>query len=252
MRAGLRQNRAAMALKRCPHCAEEIQAEEIQEEATLCRHCGRPVPTQAGPFQPRGNRYVIALTRTGDGYGIWDLTTGGGPIATYPVGETGWNQCWAQFKSWEQRPLHSGRGTGSALIPSAALVLIGGGLILLGSFLPWVTASAPFVGTVSRSGMDGGGDGVVTLILGAITLLIGIARITRSDLPRYVQRSAIVTGVIAAVVVGIDYSTLEDRIRAATQATNLISASIGVGVWTVFVGAAFAVAGGLSLRGLSH
>jgi hypothetical protein len=67
-----------------------------------------------------------------------------------------------------------------------------------------------------------------------------------------VQRSAIVTGVIAAVVVGIDYSSLEDRIHAATQASNLISASIGVGVWTIFVGAAFAVAGGLSLRGLSH
>ena len=49
------------------------------------------------------------------------------------------------------------------IVPGATMIGLGGLLIVLGSFLPWLTATAPFVGTISRNGMEGG-DGIITLI----------------------------------------------------------------------------------------
>src|SRR5205823_5619316 len=38
------------------------------------------------------------------------------------------------------------------------VVLLGAVGLGVGSFLPWLTATVPFVGTISRSGLDGGGE----------------------------------------------------------------------------------------------
>ena len=55
-------------------------------------------------------------------------------------------------------------------------MLTGAGLaMIIGPFLPWVTATAPFAGTISRSGMDYGEVGIVTmagLALLAVTYLL--------------------------------------------------------------------------------
>src|SRR5205823_1319260 len=92
------------------------------------------------------------------------------------------------------------------------------------------------------------GDGVITLIIGIVIVLIGIARLTRADLPSYVQRSPIVAGIAAGVVMGIDTGQLVDRIHAVQTASSLATASLGAGVYAVFVGAGLSVLGGLSLR----
>jgi hypothetical protein len=67
------------------------------------------------------------------------------------------------------------------VVPGATMALLGGVLIVLGSFLPWLTATAPLVGTISRNGMEGG-DGIITLILGVVTILIGVTQ-THRDQP---------------------------------------------------------------------
>lgn len=124
---------------------------------------------------------------------------------------------------------------------------LGGLLIVLGSFLPWVTATAPLVGTISANGMQGGGDGVITLILGILTILIGVAQLT-ANLPARLWWSAIVTGALTGLVAVGAYSSAQDRIASATAESDLIVASVGAGIWTLFVGAAFAIAGGLFAR----
>jgi hypothetical protein len=53
------------------------------------------------------------------------------------------------------------------------LAIVGGGLIVLGAFLPWVKATAAFVGTITRSGMEGG-DGPIFLAAGFVIAGIGL------------------------------------------------------------------------------
>jgi hypothetical protein len=40
----------------------------------------------------------------------------------------------------------------------------GGALVAIGSLMPWLSITAPFVGTISKNGTDG--DGKITLVVG--------------------------------------------------------------------------------------
>ena len=69
---------------------------------------------------------------------------------------------------------------GTAVSRSSGLLMLGGAaLVVVGSFLPWITATAPFVGTVSRSLMDGGSDGVILDTLAGVVLFMGLAMTLR-------------------------------------------------------------------------
>jgi hypothetical protein len=48
----------------------------------------------------RGGAY--ALGRTADGYAIWDATTGGQPILTFPANPEAWNQAWDAYQRLER------------------------------------------------------------------------------------------------------------------------------------------------------
>jgi hypothetical protein len=131
------------------------------------------------------------------------------------------------------------------------MTLLGGVLIVLGSFLPWLTATAPFVGTISRNGMEGG-DGVITLILGVVTILIGVTQLTGTNLPTLLQRSPIVTGAIAGIVAVTNYLNVQQRIEDVREESELIAASVGAGIWTLVVGAVLAIVGGVLVRKLPN
>jgi hypothetical protein len=127
------------------------------------------------------------------------------------------------------------------------MIGLGGLLIVLDSFLPWLTATAPFVGTISRNGMEGG-DGIITLILGVVTILIGVSQLTATRLPALLQRSSIITGIITGAVEIFDYVDVQRRIEDVKEQTELVSASVGAGIWTLIVGAVLAIVGGVVVR----
>jgi hypothetical protein len=135
------------------------------------------------------------------------------------------------------------------IVPGATMTLLGGVLIVLGSFLPWLTATVPLIGTISRNGMEGG-DGIITLILGVVTILIGVTQLTATNLPTLLQRSPIVTGAITAIVAVINYLNVQQRIEGVRQESELIAASVGAGIWTLVVGAVLAIVGGVLIRKL--
>jgi hypothetical protein len=135
------------------------------------------------------------------------------------------------------------------VVPGATMALLGGVLIVLGSFLPWLTATAPLVGTISRNGMEGG-DGIITLVLGVVTILIGVTQLTATNLPTLVQRSTIVTGAITGIVAIINYLNVQRRIEDVREESELIAASVGAGIWTLIVGAVLAIVGGVLVRKL--
>jgi hypothetical protein len=137
--------------------------------------------------------------------------------------------------------------TRNPVVFGATMTGLGGLLIVLGSFLPWLTATVPFAGTITTNGMQGGGDGIITLALGILTILIGVAQLT-ANLPARWQMSAVVTGILTGCVAIVAYNNVQDRIETVKGQSDLVAASVGAGIWTLFVGAAFAIAGGWFAR----
>lgn len=127
------------------------------------------------------------------------------------------------------------------------LAIIGGGLIALGAFLPWIKATAPFVGTITRSGMEGG-DGPIFLGAGLVIAALGLWSVIGRP------SSAPVLLILAGLVLGgfalLDYNEVSGRVGGL--GSDLATASVGAGIWSLFAGAAASVVAGLMLLGQMH
>jgi hypothetical protein len=121
-----------------------------------------------------------------------------------------------------------------------ALELIGGGLVLLGSFLPWASVATVF-GTVSLNGIEG--DGKITMVLGLVLVLIAVLELTGSADTRVV---ALVVAFIAVAIGGYDLLNAGDKLSAASN--EYARASIGVGLYAIVGGGILAVVGGFMKR----
>lgn len=124
------------------------------------------------------------------------------------------------------------------------LAIVGGALTALGAFLPWVKATAVFVGTITRSGMEGG-DGPIFLGAGLVIAALGLWSVIGRP------SAAPVLLVLAGLVVGgfalVDYNEVSQRV--GDLGSNLATASVGAGIWSLFAGAAASAIAGLILVG---
>jgi hypothetical protein len=121
------------------------------------------------------------------------------------------------------------------------LSLIGAAAIVVGSFLPWITVTSIF-GTLSTAGTEG--DGIITIVVGGVVGLFSILELTEG---RQTKR-AVTIGALVALVIGIfELMTVNDRIQEAGT-TDLVRASVGIGIWAILGGAGLAVFGSLQHR----
>lgn len=132
--------------------------------------------------------------------------------------------------------------SGPAMTSSSAsvAVLVGGLLIAGGSWLPWLsTASEGF--DAGYSGMAGGGDGWITLLLGA-----GIAVLALVNLRRANEFNRLAVWLLGGMALFVFWMNLDRVLRAVAafegQARGMASATVGIGMWVVALGALMAVA----------
>src|SRR5436190_12930157 len=117
-------------------------------------------------------------------------------------------------------------------VAGASITGIGGGLILLGTFLPWVTAQAGFI-SVNRNALQLGEnnslsiDGILLLVFGILAIVIAITRASGASMPRFLQGSAIVVGVIAGLLCVYDIIQVNDLTKTIRDASSLATASVG-------------------------
>ena len=120
------------------------------------------------------------------------------------------------------------------------LILVGGILVVVGVFLPWITASGPN-GSGSTNGLDNGEWGF--LILGGFAIARGLS-ITRPDVFRFRFGTPLIGGAILVVLVVARWGELQDALTAV-RALPGVTASLGIGIWSVIAGTAGVVLGGL-------
>lgn len=124
--------------------------------------------------------------------------------------------------------------TGSPTPDTAKLLGVGsiitGGAFIFGSVLPWITARAGIF-SESVNGVEGGGDGIIVLILGILLVAAG-----GSALVGFTERvSPVFLGIdasIAAGLIAINLPNINDRISTVNR-EPLATASYGVGLYVI-------------------
>ncbi|WP_204301112.1 zinc-ribbon domain-containing protein [Actinoplanes campanulatus] len=151
--------------------------------------------------------------------------------------------------------------------PVAIWVVLAAGVVaILGSFLPWVVLSAPFIGTISKSGVDGS-DGWVSVVLGALITGYAAVRLRPMHLPGAVT---VVAGLVAAllfvfgIIKFIDLRLKADEAKSMMRGrddpfgigaalSDRVQITPGVGLWLVtaagLVGATAALLSAIGGRG---
>ena len=110
--------------------------------------------------------------------------------------------------------------------------------LIIGALLPWVKMSAPLVGTLTLSGIEG--DGMITGGIGLI-LLIGAALSKGKAEKRYSIVGAIF-GLIAGLIIFPKPFTIG---AAIVDTSDVVSASIGSGIYLSIIGVVLVIIGGL-------
>jgi hypothetical protein len=143
-----------------------------------------------------------------------------------------------------QQPI-AGVTAGEPPIPRFAWVLLASAaLLVVGSFLPWAKATAPFVGTITRSGTEGG-DGWFTVAGGIGVVLIAAQVFQRRVVSRANAGFAIVLGIGAGILAAYEFSDISNRFSSIHAQTDLVATSYGSGLGCVSFAAAALIIGGL-------
>lgn len=138
---------------------------------------------------------------------------------------------------------------GASLV-AAILLVFAGVTAVLGSIGPWLTVRTG-LGSISLSGTDGGGDGNISLILGALLVLAGVINLGMVRLPSLPESVlyALATALLLGVVV-LDYQSIQDKIT--TVSTEYATGNVGWGFFLIGVAAIFCAASVIcSWRGMA-
>jgi hypothetical protein len=124
---------------------------------------------------------------------------------------------------------------------AGVVILVAGALAIVGTFLPWITVTAAFIGTIGRNGLDGGGDGIFTIILGLLIALMGVAILAESGSRNSARLGAVVLAVILLGIAALDIGGVNDRLKSL--GSNAAIGSVGTGLIAIALAGVLAIIG---------
>ncbi len=141
----------------------------------------------------------------------------------------------------------------------SVLAIIGGLLLAIGAFMPWVKIGPGFVavppgvsGWETISGIDGDGlfflvgdDGLFFLVGGVLIAALGLW--TTLSRPRAAPILLIVSGLAFGLLGRFEYDSIRDG--ASNQCCDFATFFVGAGIWWIYAGAAATFLAGLVLVG---
>jgi hypothetical protein len=123
-------------------------------------------------------------------------------------------------------------------------VALGGVLYAIGCGLPWLVATEAFVGTISRSGIDAGGDGIVALVLGIVLALIGVVGAIGSRTAGGRPATILLAGICVAIAV-FEMGFIKTRLISNLDRNTIALTNVGVGFWVMIIGGGLAAVSAL-------
>lgn len=103
--------------------------------------------------------------------------------------------------------------------------------------MPWVKVTAPFIGTLSKSGVEAG-DGWISAVLGAVAGMVALSALSGSERPA--SRWAIGATSCLAFVLGV-FELVDVKSITDDMDSEVALASVGVGLNLLLAGAGLAV-----------
>ena len=117
----------------------------------------------------------------------------------------------------------------------ASAAILGGVAVIIGSLLPWASVATAF-GSITVNGTDG--DGVLTLIAGAILAIAGVVK--NGAVGKASGQNVLI--ILASIAAGL--IAIYDMSNITTVADNpFASVSVGAGLYVVVIGAVIGLFG---------
>ena len=167
------------SLKKCVFCAEEVQ-----DEAKVCRYCGRSFLDRAREISHSEGDY--ALGTTDQSYAIWSVSAGGSPKEEFSPDEAGWSRAWGRWQevhgraSLAESSVPEGKGftggAGTNRKATASLIL---GILWfagIGSLAAIVLGLLAVREVTASDGLQSGkGVAIAGLVLGVLGVLMSLS-----------------------------------------------------------------------------
>jgi hypothetical protein len=117
-------------------------------------------------------------------------------------------------------------------------------LIAIGAFLPWFTVTAPFVGTIERTGIALG-DGLLAMGMGIVIAIIGIQAVLGGGSGS--RNGLIGLGIVSILGGGLEAASISSRISGLDSDIRPL-ADVGAGIWLVIAGGSMTAVAAAVLR----
>lgn len=167
------------------------------------------------------------------------------PAGWYPDPHTDGAQRWWDGTAWGPSTAAPGMPAAAPTSdaeqrPSAWFAIAGGVALGLGAFLPWAKATAPFIGTVTASGLEGG-DGWMAVVLGVLAVVFGFKLLNDGA----GRGGLVIVAVVAGLLTAVEISNVESAVDDARAESDLLVVDVGVGLWIMAAGVVAILIGAL-------